>query len=247
MTAAMKALVGAKWTPRSLPDVMAWWDGAHDGSFTFSSGTVVSEWRSRVGSYALGQATSGSRPSRSLTVNGRPAVSFDTSKWMSVASFDCTVAGRTLSLWAVFSAPSGSDRILAELSSNYNNFGGTWIAFRTSANNCNMGANLNTYVSWQSSGSLTTTPKAIVGTMNGTLAIDEVSGWLNGDGSGTRPKNSNSTISFVSNTLYVGSRAGSSVFLNGTICELGVVARVITTSERLQLQRYLSQKWGLGF
>lgn len=248
MTAAMR-LLGARphaWTPASLPNVVAWWDAADAGSFTFSSGTVVSSWASRVGSYALGNATAGARPARSATVNGRAAVDFNAGKALSVASFDLSAGGQKFSLWAVCSAASGGDRVIAEHTANFNGNPGAFLAFRDASAKAILskkGAPL--YSTVITTGTLLTTPKAFIGTHDGTQTLVESHGWLNGSPDAAAPSDTNSNN--LSATLHVGARAGSSLFLNGLICELGICSVVLGATDRAKLETYLSAKWGLGF
>lgn len=248
-------LLGARphWTPAELPNVFAWWDASHTASFTFSSGSVVSAWASRVGSYSLGQSTSGKRPSRSGTVNGLPSVVFDgTDDALSVASFNMS-GGNKYSLWTVVSASSGSDRIVAELGSDFNSGAGRWILYRQSDNKVASAyfhfaaGGAGGYSAFTTTGTVTTTPKAVVSTYDGSLSTDEMSAWLNGSSSGSRPNNGNGTANLVSDTLYVGARGGTSIYLNGQICELGVCTTAIGSTDRAKLGTYLSAKWGLGF
>lgn len=239
----------ADWTPANLSTV-AWWDASDASSFTFSSGTVVQDWRSMSGSYTLTQVTSANRPSRSGTVNGLSTVVFDGSNdGLSVDSFDLTSGGQKFSVWVVFSATANNTVILAEQTTNYNNTAGAFVFVRESDNKVNLvkkGTGVE-YAQFATTGTVTTTPKAFVGTHDGTLSTNETSGRLNGDTGGTRPNNANTNSNNVSATLYVGSRANSSLFINGQICELGITATILTNTEITDLEAYLSQKWGLGF
>jgi hypothetical protein len=234
-----------------ISNVVAWWDASDASSFTFSSGNVVQDWRSRIGSYTLTQATSANRPTRSGTVNGLPSVVFDgTNDGLSVANFDLTPGGQKFSMWAVVSAASGSSMALAEHTTNFNNTSGAFSCFRESSNvvslNKVQGAG-NFYSTFQTTGTITTTPKAFLGFHDGTLSTDETSGRLNALTAGTRPLNQNTNANNVNATLYVGARAGTSAFLNGQICELGFTTSVMSNSEISFLESYLSSKWGLGF
>lgn len=254
MTLIIQKPTGAKlnlakdytWYPLLLPGVVAWWDAANVSTFTFSSGNVVQNWSSVVGSYTLTQATTANRPTRSGTINGKASVVFDgTNDSLSVASFNLTGGGQKLSIWAVFSATSGSLQIIAEHSANYNLISGAFILFRNTSNQASFGKKENpgTYTTFDNSTSITTTPAATVSTHDGALSTNESIVYVNGSsiGSGT---NGNTNANNINDTLFVGARGGTSLFLNGQIAELGFTTNVITDSDRLLLQQYLAAKWG---
>jgi len=65
-----------------------WLDAAHDGSFTYSSGSNVSQWTDRSGNaFAFTNATAANQPIRTSRLNGRKILTFDgaggsTSDWL---------------------------------------------------------------------------------------------------------------------------------------------------------------------
>ena len=242
----------ALWTPAAISNVVAWWDASDASSFTFSSGNIVQDWRSLVGSYTLTQSTSANRPTRSGTVNGLPTVVFDgTNDGLSVANFNMTAGGQRFSLWAVFSSVSGGDRVICEHSSNFNNTSGGFLLARLASNVVSLAKSANApssiYAAFDTTDTVTTTPKAFLGFHDGTLSINETSGRLNASTAGTRSPNSDTNANNVNTTLFVGSRGNSSLYLNGQICELGFSTSIMTADEISQLETYLSQKWALGF
>jgi hypothetical protein len=249
ITPQLKTLEGV------ISNTVAWWDASDASSFTYSSGTVVQDWRSRVGNYTLTQATSANRPSRSGTVNGLSTVVFDgTNDNLSVANFDITPGGQKFSIWSVFSATSGGNQVIAEHSANYNDNAGAFLLFRTTSNLASIGKRGTTgagtesnYAIFETSGTIATTPKAIIATHDGTLATDESSGRLNSSSSGARSINGNTSNSNINSTLFVGARNNTNLFLNGQICELGITTSVLSANEISLLESYLSSKWGLGF
>lgn len=233
--------------PLLLSGVVAWWDADDASTFTFSSGTVVEEWRSRVGSYALIQANPANRPSRSGAVNGKSTVVFDGSNdSLSVANFDLTAGGQAFSLWAVVTAASGTDQAVVEHTTNFNNNAGAFLFARNAAGNSpGLGKRGSTaYATFENTTSVTTPAAIIVGTHDGTLATNETTLWVNGNANGARFVNSNTNSSNLNSTLFVGARAGTSLFLNGQIAELGITTNAMTDSDRLLLQQYLAAKWG---
>lgn len=244
---ALTAMLGARssWSPESLSGLVAWWDADTAGSFTFGSGVDVASWASRVGSYSLGQSTASKRPSRSATIGGRSAVQFGADDALSVASFDMG-AGKKVSLWIVCAVPSGSAGVLAEHSANFNSNPGGFIYFRESSNSTVFSRLVaGGYQSWRTSGTLTTIAKSFIGTIDGTLSTNQGSGWLNGDPSGTRPHTQNASTSNRNDTLYVGARAGTSLYSAATIGEFGLSTAIFSPSEIAALNAYLAAKWSL--
>jgi hypothetical protein len=63
--------------PIPTTGMTVWWDAADASTFTFSTGTTVSEWRSKVGPYKATQTDATFRPGRSGTLNGLPVVTFN--------------------------------------------------------------------------------------------------------------------------------------------------------------------------
>jgi hypothetical protein len=238
--------------PLGILSLAAWWDASDDDSFTYSSGTVVQDWRSRIGNYTLTQATSANRPTRSGTVNGLPTVVFDgTNDSLSVANFDLS-GGQKFSLWAVFSCVSGGDQIIVEHSINHNFNIGAFLCYRASSNAVVLGkrgegASVFLYSVFQTTSTVTTSPKSLIGIHDGSLSTNESTARVNAAWSGSYIANDNTNANNIISTLFVGARNGSSVFLNGQICELGITTAALTNDEIGLLESYLSRKWALGF
>lgn len=240
-------------TPASLTSVIAWWDASDDSTFTFSSGTSVSQWNSKIGSYAIAQATSTKQPSRSGLVNGLSSVVFDGSSdgMSTTTTFDMT-GGQLFSIWFVGStATTGVDQIVFEQTTNYNNTAGAFIIALTTGQSPYVGKRGTgpgqAYSTFVSSGSFTTTPKIFVATHDGTLAVNESSGWLNLDTAGTRTNNDNTASNNLNATLYVGARNTVSFYFNGSICEFGICTTALTQSQVQALSQYLRNKWAIQF
>ena len=64
--------------PTDLPvknGLLLWLDAADDTTFSYSSGTVVSQWRDKSGlSNHVGQSTVGSQPNRNVVKNSRKSI-----------------------------------------------------------------------------------------------------------------------------------------------------------------------------
>jgi len=238
------------WTPTALTSVAAWWDASDSATVTYSSGTSVSSWSSKVGSYALTQATSSKQPSHSGSVNGKTTLVFDgTSDGLSVSNFDMTPGGQKLSMWVVGTAANtADDMVFAEHSINYNGTTNGFICYRTAAKTLHFSRRGNgTWAAWESTSLLTTTPVIGVSTHDGTLSTNESQLYFNGALNGAAPGgfNADTNTTNLNDTLFVGSRANSSLYLNGQICEIGFTTGTMSLSDRQKLEGYLAHKWGL--
>lgn len=244
--AAAALLGGVGFTPLVLRPVL-WLDAADTSTIT-SSGGAVSAWADKSGNgYSAAQATSTKQPTTgSSTLNGLNVLSFDGGDCLQVSSFNMT-GGSAWTLWAVITATSGSERIIMEHTADFNATAGAWILYRNASNQADLGKRgIGLYSTFASSATITTTAKCIVATHDGALTLDESAAWVNGDGGGSRSFNNNTASNNVTATLNIGSRNNAaSVFLNGTIAELGVITRAINAQERLALEAYLKKKWAL--
>ena len=234
-------------TPLDLPDLVGWWDADAASTFTYSSGTSVSQWDSKVNGYNLVQATGASQPSRSGTINGLSSVVFDgTNDFLSVADFDMTGTQRVTIAVVMTAASSASFRIIVEHGTDGQD--GAWTTFKNLSDKFAMqktstaGAN-----SFETTGALSTTPKVVVGVHDGTLSSQETTVWMDNSNAGTRSNTANTNSGNVNATLRVGARQGTSLFLNGQIAELVITKSALSTTEREALQTYLADKWGITF
>lgn len=239
----------ASWTPADLSP-MAWWDASDSSTITLN-GSNVSAWASKVNSWSLSQGTASNQPAYTTAgINGRNCVTFDgTNDGLSVASF--APGSNKVTVWAVFTAASGTFQVLAETSSNYNANDDSFVVYRETTNKVEASMRDTTtgsyplgYARFQSSGTLTTTVGLAVAVFDRSLGSSKTTVHLNGSSAGTRPEDSQGSTNFASYTLYVGSRGGSSSFLNGKIGELGVVAGALGSTDLASLLSYSQSKWG---
>lgn len=239
-------------TPADLTDVACWFDASNEASFTYSSGTSVSQWNSMVGSVALVQATASKQPNRNGTVNGKSAVVFDGSNDSMGTAATLNLAGtynagQAVSVWWVGSVASGGDRCLVEHTSNFNSFVGAFSMFRGSSNKPDFNR-FSPYNTFASSVDLTTTPRVLVVSYDGLLpGADEIRMWNNLNTAGTKAFSGNIQASMLNATLFVGARNNASFFLNGTVCEFGLTRTALTQNEAEVLHYYLQSKWGVSW
>jgi hypothetical protein len=240
----------ASFSPLDLPSLAGWWDADDASTFTYSSGTLVSQWDDRSGNgYHLVQSTGASQPSRSGTINSRSSVVFDGSNdFFTVANFDMT-GGQKFSVAVVATAATGNFRIFMEHGAASTT--GGFAFYRESSPGATPGVTLGKTGSgvstfYTNSRSLVSSPPRIaVGTHDGTLSTNENTVWVDGVAVGTRPVNQNTNSNGINATLYVGARGGTSLFQSGDIAEMVVTKAVLTTTERQDLETYLANKWGI--
>jgi len=235
----------AAWTPASLTTQIAWWDASDAATITSAgSPALVSAWASKVGSYSLVQSTDAKKPTtNSTTINGKNVLAFDGGDGLSVASF--APASTKITVWAVFTAASGGDQVVTELTANYAGASG-FLLYRIGASNKTaLAISINNFNVWTTTSTHTTTAKLFVGTGDVALATNETAGYVDGasDGSVTTNQNNNST-NFATSTLYVGARAGSSIYLTGNIAEMGICTTVLDATDLDSLHTYIAAKWG---
>lgn len=218
--------------PKSISGLLVWMDAADSSTYTIATG--VSEWRDKSGSgRTFTQSTANNQPLVSATTqNGKTLFEFDgsndrltaTGNWLQIAS--CT-------LFAAFKRNAGV-------------YGGVIASSGTSDNSPGILIDTSNVVvrgygnlSYGASGSAssfqifsgTVSSGATVAYTNGTQAdADAVSGTLGAD----------QTITSIG--TY---RTSAANYFNGTLGEILAFNRVLSTSERQSVERYLGKKWGV--
>lgn len=219
----------AAWTPASLTGLAAWWDASDATTFTYSSGSVVSQWRDKSGNARhLSQATTTDQPSRTGTINGKSAVLFDgTSDYMASTAYTPTKPTTLLAI-ARNTAASGQRDLI--VSSNpegriCRTSGGTIDTYQ--------GSFLSTGVSWG-----TTNAHSVAVTLNGAsskIAADS-GAWALGDAGSS---------AFGTNGWHVGKFSSSLVeYWQGEICEIIHVNAAISDADKASFMAYAAAKWG---
>ena len=222
--------------PTDLPvknELVMWLDAADDSTFSYSSGTSISQWRDKSGlNNHTSQATVLNQPSRSTAQNSRKIVTFDgTNDSLSTSnSLDLSV---THTIFAIASQTTGTED--AGL-----------VSINNSLNNGLTLHNGSTYYGYYGDGSkhatsaITTSTsyiftKVFKGTSSTTRQV-----YLNGTSATTTGVIANSDASGV---IRLGQQ---STYLNGTIAEVIIFNRELTATELKQVHTYLGQKWGIS-
>jgi len=222
--------------PTDLPvknGLALWLDAADDSTFSYSSGTSVSQWRDKSGNNShVSQATSANQPSRSATQNSRKILTFDgTNDSLSTSiSLDLSV---THTIFAIASQTTGtSDAGLVSINNSLNNGltlhnGSTYYAYYGDGSK-----NANSSITTSTTYIFT---KVFKGTSSTTRQV-----YLNGTSATTTGVIANSDASGV---IRLGQQ---STYLNGKIAEVIIFNRELTATELKQVHTYLGQKWGIS-
>ena len=227
--------------PTDLPvknGLALWLDAADDSTFSYSSGTLVSQWRDKSGSnFHASQATVGSQPSRSTFQNSRKTVNFDgTNDTVTIPSF---VSNSEMSIFVVSNCGTS---MFIEQSIDTNFYDGFAISGIGTAMFIIRRSSITSYTfntNWLSGG------YSVASAVNST-GLDLLT-YKNGTQQTIISDGRNSiTNSYATNTLYIGSRAASSLWSSGPIAEIIIYNRKVTDTERNSIHTYLGQKWGIS-
>jgi hypothetical protein len=232
--------------PSTLPNLGGWWDASDASTFTFSSGTVVSQWRDK--SSNARHLSPGVAPSRSATVNGLAAVAFDgiDDYLMHVAGsniFNGTTATFFLVANVTATNTAPDDRLLAITNggADWSDAGCAQIFTNDSPARFPVTWRFNAYRSSVASGTAAMGAAHVftskwTGATN-TLYVD-----------GTAQTAVAATETFASNQLLL--CAGAADLNEGygpsqaTVCELVWYTDAKNDTDRTAIRSYLSAKWG---
>jgi hypothetical protein len=227
-------------------NLIFWYDANDFASFSFGSGSNVSQWSDRSGNgNHLVQATDGLRPQRTGTLNGRSTVDFDgTDNWM-VSTGNVTLPGDQ-SFYIVVEPDTNNNDIVFEHSANWNSFSGQLFTVDSSTQ---WGSGIRRAGGTADAKGFTTRTAGahlISVTMDGTHANHAM--WQDGaalTGATAASQNDNEGTGTANTGLYVGSRNGSGFFFDGKIAEFIMYDATHNTTDRQTIETYLLDKWGL--
>lgn len=211
---------------------VTWLDGADDDVFSYSSGTLVSQWRDKSGNdNHVSQSTTSSQPTRNRTLNSKSVVDFDGSDDSLSSSNSLTLSsGHTMfavTLTDAFSSDAGLISINNNLSNGITVHTGGLVYFYYGSGgyNTTQGVNLSTsYIltkvwTGATSGNRISYKNGTQGTSSGTMA------------------NSNST-----GVLRLGQQT---TYYNGYIAEVVIYNRELSQDEITKVHNYLQNKWNI--
>lgn len=238
----MSAGVGSPFLPDKLQNLQLWLDAADTTAANIvESSNLVSQWtdKSGQGNNAV-QGTGANQPTTNATTsNGNNVLDFDGGDFLEIGSFTALLS--ELVDFTVFIAlksdvNDATDRVLFASSVDTNNR----IAIARTNSDTFVTGSFNGSVFDSVDVSFTDTASFHIGTMVNTPAT---TGRL--DGTALAGSTDNPSVSATANTT-IGSRTDETVFWNGSVAEVIVYSRELSSAEVATVEKYLGNKWGVA-
>jgi len=219
--------------PTDLPvknGLVMWMDAADDTTFSYSSGTTVSQWRDKSGfNYHMVPKSGG--PTRTAILNSRKALAFTTSQTIGNNSIDLSTSANTVFVVSRLTGTTNGRVLTCNLDASGNN----WLLGHH-------GGTSNAYYAegwvYDSSGA-STSFQIYMGDWSGS-STDLANFYINGTAYAT-----NNTAA-SQGPKYLGLNYYSAQTSTCEAAEIIVFNRVLTTPERRLVHTYLGQKWGIS-
>lgn len=239
--------------PRRIASLFQWYDGsdratmfdATTGGAAVADDGTVARWEDKSGKgYHLTQGVSGNRPTlRGAIRNGRSVLEYDGAN-SNLVSASVSESLDALSVFAVFSADTLGQNSLAVLWSN-NGLGNqlrqvrtqatshlAFVAGSTDSRDANANYSFSSFTRYHSFWS------------GGTNRATDFSFLFNGSAVTPSTTGTTTVAATTAATTSVGNRPSGSRSWDGYIAEILVYNRLLSSSERVAVDRYLSGKWG---
>jgi hypothetical protein len=218
--------------PTDLPvknGLVMWMDAADDTTFSYSSGTTVSQWRDKSGlNNHMVPISAG--PTRSSALNSRKVLAFTTAQTIGSITFNMETSANTV--FVVSRYTSSSTNTNRALTAYYNN----WLLGH-------WGSQVNKYYAegWVYLTTVTadTVWRMYMGDWSGS-STDLASFYSNG----TELANGSAVATAGPKGLGINFQAGEPSTCEAA--EIIVFNRVLSATERKQVHTYLGQKWGIS-
>ena len=215
---------------------LIWWLDANDAStFTYSSGTVVSQWNDKSGNNRhVSQGTVANQPSRSGTQNGHPTVVFGTADQLKTAApISTDVSNLTLIVACKRTGGNASQSVVVHNGDpDLNGYG---MALR--ANSGNIGI-LRGMIGWNSTATADPAAASVLTLQRATGASGAWAMWLNGVAtnlSTTATVNTPTTSTLIPDQVHA---------FEGEVYEILAYNTVLSAADRANTEMYLRAKWG---
>lgn len=238
----MSAGVGAPFLPTALSNLQLWLDAADTSASNIAeSSNLVSQWNDKSGNgNNVTQGTGSAQPTTNVsTSNGKNVLNFDGGDSFDIPSGLFTVADGSNTVFVVSrrtSEDASQDLIFNFMTGATNKFlmlysaTGGQIDYRS--NNTPLGSASNT-------GNTNTDFNIVRGRRSGTTQAIAVNG-------GAESTNTNGENISGIDDAFLGSLDGTTQFLTGSIAEVLMYDRSLSTAEITAVENYLTNKW-LGF
>jgi len=229
-----------QFSPVQIPSLQAWYDFSDSNYLTLVSTAITQALdRSGNGSHTAVQGTATARPTFTTgSQNGLPVAVFDGGDTLALPSalYAITNGNSTIFTVAKRTTETASQECVLVFSqtgvtrTNQLTFSGTSgsVLYRnnTVANDVTATGNTNTNYS------------ILYGRHSGTTQAISVN-------NGTEVTNTNATNASTTDMATIGASQGTALYLTGGIAEILVYNRALTAAEIVQVNRYLSNKWGI--
>jgi len=210
--------------------LVMWMDAADDTTFSYSSGTIVSQWRDKSGfNYHMGPKVNG--PTRSVVLNSRKVLAFTAAQTIGNNTINLSTSANTVFVVSRLTGTTNGRVLTCNLDSSGNN----WLLGHH-------GGTYNDYYAegWVSDGgSFDTNWRMYMGDWSGT-STDLANLYSNG----TAITTNSSAAS--QGPKYLGVNYYSNEVSTCEVAEIVVFDRVLSAIERKQVHTYLGQKWGIS-
>lgn len=245
---AANAPAAGGFLPTDIADCVGWWDASNTGSIT-SSGSDCTQWADLSGGgYHFTQGTTGKYPQTgTATINSLNVLSFDgTADSMSVTSYAGLNGSADMTVFYVVESAATGDRVVLEMTANYTSTAG-FVSFQTSATRY-LSSGISSppvFNQYRTSAISNATPYVLSWTADRASTDPENRLWLNGTVDNTAVNTGNTSGTFSTTGLFLGSRNNASLFWSGKIAEIVVYAAVLDSTNRQTVEDYLGPKWGV--
>ena len=212
--------------------LVMWMDAADDTTFSYSSGTTVSQWRDKSGfNYHMVPKSGG--PTRTAILNSRKALAFTTSQTIGNNTIDLSTSANSVFVVSRLTGTTNNRVLTCNLDASGNN----WLLGQH-------GSTANDYYAegWvydAASPVDVTSWKIFMGDWSGP-STDLANFYTNGTALAT-----NSTAA-SQGPKYLGVNYYSGETSTNEVAEIIVFNRVLSATERKQVHTYLGQKWGIS-
>lgn len=238
------------WVPSDVSNLALWLDASDDSSFTYSSGTLVSQWNDLSGNARhFTQATVASQPSRSGAVSALAAVDFDGVDDTMSAGDTLDLGTSSLTIFAVVKQHLAATRaIIGKYKVTPPD--GAYLMYIDAGN-------FKSIYDAGTIASATTTSFTSIDASRLGIIVDRAAGSITQrvnaatDGTASFTPDSGSSRN-ISPGLYIGALRNSSdsgfqanYWLNGFLCEVLVYTQAVGSTDRDAIEAYLKAKWKL--
>ncbi len=215
--------------------LLLWLDAADDSTFSYSSGTSVSQWRDKSGlnNHSL-QATVGNQPSRSTTQNSRKTINFDGTNDFLDGTSALTLANGYTAFTIVKSSATGERDIITSTTAAQS----ADIYLYQQASSGKLGNWSNVYTS----NPISLNVWYLFSTNVSSVGSETL--YLNGSSQTSNSRSLTNTRGYRVGAYYTGSSSGE--YWSGEIAEILIFNRALSSTEMKQVHTYLGQKWGIS-